>query len=320
MGFELCHPAVNLIFFAAVIAGTVCFSHPAYLAAVLVCAYVYTLRYRGLRRGWTRLLWLLPAGMFALYYGSYHHFGVTVLSYNSVGNRITLEALVYGLVLGGMALGILLWLGCLHRIFTADKAVYLLGRFSPRAALFAAAALRMTPRVFRQAKKVNDARKGIGRSVGQGSLPRRIRNLLGIGSVLLTWLPEMLAGASDSMRSRGVLRKGRTAFSIYRFDGRDRGFVLWLFLCIGISAAGALLGQTRCQYDPRIFLPPTGKMWWVFWGAYVCLCLSPLAMDVITALGFSRARRGLQNPLQNPSVSDKIGFRDIPKTKQRGLS
>ena len=32
MGFERCHPAVNLIYFTAVIGGTVCFRHPVYLA------------------------------------------------------------------------------------------------------------------------------------------------------------------------------------------------------------------------------------------------------------------------------------------------
>ena len=31
MGFEQCHPAVNLIFFTAVLAGTVCFRHPVFL-------------------------------------------------------------------------------------------------------------------------------------------------------------------------------------------------------------------------------------------------------------------------------------------------
>ena len=32
MGFERCHPAVNLIYFATVIAGTVTFQHPVFLA------------------------------------------------------------------------------------------------------------------------------------------------------------------------------------------------------------------------------------------------------------------------------------------------
>lgn len=40
MGFERCHPAVNLVYFAAVIGGTVCFRHPMYLAVSLICAFL----------------------------------------------------------------------------------------------------------------------------------------------------------------------------------------------------------------------------------------------------------------------------------------
>ena len=99
MGFEKCHPAVNFIFFAGVIAGTVAFQHPIFLAISFLCAFAYSIK----RNGWKALVFnlvLLPliAG-FALYYSSYHHFGVTVLEQNMIGNNMTLESLVYGCVL-----------------------------------------------------------------------------------------------------------------------------------------------------------------------------------------------------------------------------
>lgn len=40
------------------------------------------------------------AASLAVYYRSYHHFGITVLQQNCIGNNMTLEALVYGGVLG----------------------------------------------------------------------------------------------------------------------------------------------------------------------------------------------------------------------------
>lgn len=51
MGFERCHPAVNLVYFAAVIGGTVCFRHPMYLAVSLICAFLYSVKRNGLPRG-----------------------------------------------------------------------------------------------------------------------------------------------------------------------------------------------------------------------------------------------------------------------------
>ena len=49
MGFESCHPAVNFIFFAAALYGTVCFNHPVFLAAAYISAFAYSVRRCGKR-------------------------------------------------------------------------------------------------------------------------------------------------------------------------------------------------------------------------------------------------------------------------------
>ena len=41
MGFERCHPAVNFIFFCAVVAAAVVFTQPVYVALAYVCASVW---------------------------------------------------------------------------------------------------------------------------------------------------------------------------------------------------------------------------------------------------------------------------------------
>ena len=98
MGFEACHPAVNFIFFAAAIYGAVSFKHPVFLAIAYVCAFVYSIKRCG-KRAVIFSLCLLPLILaFALYYSSYHHFGVTVLRQNFIGNNLTVESFVYGLV------------------------------------------------------------------------------------------------------------------------------------------------------------------------------------------------------------------------------
>ena len=100
MGFEACHPAVNFIFFAAAIYGAVSFKHPVFLAIAYVCAFVYSIKRCG-KRAVIFSLCLLPLILaFALYYSSYHHFGVTVLRQNFIGNNLTVESFVYGLVIG----------------------------------------------------------------------------------------------------------------------------------------------------------------------------------------------------------------------------
>ena len=132
MGFEACHPAVNFIFFASVLWGTVSFQHPVFLAIGWLCAFAYSVR-RAERKAVIFNLFLLPLiVIFALYYSAYHHFGVTVLRKNFIGNSMTLESLVYGLVIGVRFSAVCMWLESLFSVVSSDKVIYLFGRISPR--------------------------------------------------------------------------------------------------------------------------------------------------------------------------------------------
>ena len=153
MGFESCHPAVNFIFFAAALYGTVRFNHPVFLAAAYISAFAYSVRRCG-KRAVTFNLSLLPLILvFALYYSSYHHFGVTVLRQNFIGNNLTVESFVYGLVIGLRFATLCMWLEAMFRVVSSDKVVYLFGRVSPRLSLFLTILLRFIPRVGREARK-----------------------------------------------------------------------------------------------------------------------------------------------------------------------
>ena len=293
MGFERCHPAVNFLYFAAVIAGMIAFQHPVFLAISFLCAVAYSVR-RGGRKALIFDLALLPlAVIFAFFYSSYTHFGVTVLRQNFIGNNMTLESLVYGLVLGLSAAGVMIWFSCVFSVFSADKVVYLFGRVSPRLSLFLAIGLRMVPRIKKEAGRIHTARRGIGRGAGQGNLYRRLGNCIRIFSMLITWTIESLTTASESMQSRGSTLRGRTAFSIYRFDNRDRAYVIALFACLTVTLMGVMLKQTDIIYDPRILMTPITSMSWLFYAGYAALCLMPLGLELWTEYRFRRARRAL---------------------------
>ena len=290
MGFERCHPAVNFIYFSAVIAGTVLFQHPVFLLISFACAFVYSIKRNG-RKALALDMVLLPLiAVFALYYSSYHHFGVTVLKQNMIGNDMTLESLAYGLALGVAVAGLLMWIGCVFSIFTTDKVVYLFGKVSPRLSLFLAILLRMGPRIRKEAQRINTARRGIGKGTDQGNFFQRMGNCIRIFSALITWTLESLTTVSESMRSRGSALRGRKAFSIYRFDDRDRAFVLGLFLCLTLTMMAMLLGQTDMTYDPRILWEKADP---VFCIGYAALCLMPLCLELWTQYSFWKARKAV---------------------------
>lgn len=290
MGFESCHPAVNFLFFAAVLYGSITFTHPVFLMISFLCAFAYSVKRNG-KRAVVFDLCLLPlAVLFALYYSSYHHSGVTVLKQNFIGNNMTVESFVYGLVTGLRAAAVCMWCGCLFRVVSSDKVVYLFGRVSPMLSLFLTILLRLIPRAKQEARRIDLAQKGIGRGSNQGNLWRRFLNCLRIFSMLITWMISALALEADSMRSRGSLLRGRTAFSIYRFDNRDRAFVIALFSCMTLTAMGVIVGATKMFYNPRILWNP---LWTVGVAAaigYAALCLLPMGMEFWTEYRFRKAR------------------------------
>lgn len=293
MGFERCHPAVNFIYFAAVIFGTVTFQHPIFLAISCLSAVAYCVKRNGWRGAVLSALLLIFVVAYDLYYATFHHFGVTNLGTLFTGNRITLESLVYGLVIGLCVAGVMLWFSCVYSVFSSDKVVYLFGRVSPRLSLLLAILLRLVPRIKGEARRIDQARRGIGRGVKQGNVLRRLKNAVCIFSMLISWLIEAMGTASDSMRSRGSLLRGRRAFSIYRFDNRDRAYVIGVFFCLTVTLMSLLLDQVQMQYDPRLVFPKITGMSYVFYAGYAALCLMPLGLEIWTEYRFQKARKML---------------------------
>ena len=291
MGFERCHPAVNFIFFAVVIAAAAVFTQPVFAALAYICAFIYSVK-RGGKKALIFDLVLIPLiVIFGYYYSVYTHFGVTVMSFNFVGNRMTLESLLFGFLIGIRAAAIIMWFSCVHSVFSADKVVYLFGRVSPRLSLFLSILLRMVPRIKIEAKRIDTAQKGIGLGHSQGNFFRRVRNCIRIFSMMITWTIEALATASESMRSRGSMLRGRRAFSIYRFDNRDRSFVIALFALITVMVMAILLRQTEALYSPRISMSSITAVSVLFYICYAVLCLMPFALELWTEYMFRRARK-----------------------------
>lgn len=293
MGFELCHPAVNLIYFSAVMYGMICFRHPVFLAVSFLSAVAYSIKRNGIKAAVFDAVLLPFTGAFALYYSTYNHFGVTVIEQNFIGNSITFESLIYGAVIGLTVSGVMVWFSCVYSVFTTDKVVYLFGKASPKLSLFLSVLLRMVPRIKNEAKKINIAQQGIGRGINQGNIRVRIRNCIRIFSIMITWIIDSLSLQSESMQSRGSLLRGRKAFSIYRFDNRDRAYVIAMFASITLTVMGVMLKQNETVYDPRIIITPITSMSYLFYIGYAILCLMPLGLELYTEYRFRKSRKYL---------------------------
>ena len=174
------------------------------------------------------------------------HEGETILTYLPSGNPLTLESIVYGFAAAAMLAGVICWFSCYNAVMTSDKFVYLFGRVIPALSLVLSMTLRFVPKFKAQIRTVSGAQRCVGRDVSDGGILQRARHGMTILSILVTWSMENAIETADSMRSRGYGLPGRTAFSIYRFERRDRRMLLALLACGGYLAAGAAMPPARC--------------------------------------------------------------------------
>lgn len=288
MRFDSYHPAINLIFFASAIGCTVCFNHPVFVMISYTMAFAYSVKLNG-RRALTFNICLIPAILaYGWFYSYYNHFGVTVLGKNFIDNSMTLESLVYGMVLGIVIASVIMWASCMFAVFSSDKVVYLFGRISPRLSLFISMVLRAVPRIKERAGRINISRRGIGCGAGDGNPVKKLLNTVRLISILITWSLENFVESAQSMKSRGYTLKGRTAFSIYRFDNRDRAFTIAVCACMTMTVMAALLDQTSIYYDPEIIFNRITAVSYIFYISYAVLLAMPMALQIAGEIKFRR--------------------------------
>ncbi len=291
MRFDSYHPMINMIFFLAVIVFTAMFRQPVFLAISYAASFIYSVKLGGVRALVLNMILIPLIACYALFYASYNHFGVTNIGETAIGNMVTLESLIFGFVIGMIIASEVMWFSCVHVIVSTDKITFILGRITPRLSLFFSIILRTVPRLKDRARKINTAQRAIGRGADQGPWFCRAANLARLLSILTTWMMENFIESSDSMKSRGYTLKGRTAFSIYRFDNRDRSFVIALFFAVTVLLAGFALDQTKTLYDPQIIINPITPMSYMFYTAYAFFCLLPMILQMIGEKKFARLQK-----------------------------
>lgn len=293
MRFDSYHPGINVLFFATVLYCTVAWNHPVYLGIAYLSAFAYSVALKGAKQAAFNLGILIVGAAWALWFAATTHFGVTNLAATVVGNSITLESLAAGCAQGVKIITVIMWLSCVFSLFTADKVVFLIGKIAPRLSLFAAIVLRAVPVVGKQSRLIATAQSCIGNGVGQGTIAHRLRDAVRQISALVSWSIERFVQTSDSMRARGSSLRGRTAYSLYRFDNRDRSVVIALVALATICFAGSALDQTHILYNPEIVLNRITAASFAFYAAYAAFCLFPLGLQAAGQWRFARRLRGM---------------------------
>lgn len=290
--FSSCHPAVNFIFFLGALGFGMVIQHPAYLIAGILGSACYYLLLSG-AKGLKLILAMLPFCLLVTGINPlFNHQGDTILFY-FFGDPYTLEALIYGGVLAGILLVMILWFGCYSVVMTGDKFTSLFGNLIPSLSLLLVMIFRMVPNLMRQARQITGARKSIGKGAAdQSRYMDKARDGMTVLGSLTTWALEGSIVTADSMRSRGYGCGKRGSFMIYRMTCRD-----WVLLGIILVLAAAVLavasaGSTNATFTPEWYIAPVSGINSLGFIAYCAYLLIPTALNIEEALQwhFSRSK------------------------------
>jgi len=280
--FKDYHPLVNFLYFALVLVLAMTLNHPLAQGISLLCALWYAAQCGGRKLVLSHLKLSIPMLlMTALVNFFFSHEGVTVLYYLPSGVPLTLESLLYGLSAGCMLVTVLMWFACFNRVMTADKFIYLFGRVIPALSLVLSMTLRFVPKFQTQMHAVTEIQRSMGRDLRTGSLWQRMRTAVVIFSVMITWCLENAIETADSMKSRGYGLPNRSAFSIYRFDVRDKIVLVWLLLCglcLILGSTGSTFGFTYFPYLQGTEMHP---MMMASYLILLLLCGTPIFLNIL---------------------------------------
>ena len=278
--FYKCHPLINFLYFAIVIGVTMFSNHPAVLLISFITAWIYSVILKGKKAMIFNMLVLLPVILITVLLNALNvHNGVTVLIYLN-GNRITLEAVIFGFVQGIMLSCVVIWFTCFNSIVTEDKFIYLFGRIAPVIALTFSMIIRFVPLLKNRFREISSAQRCMGRGKKSKNLIYKIRQLGKEISILIAWSLEASIESADSMEARGYGLKGRTSFHLFRLTKRECGILLLMLLSGIICILSCVFDYTNIYYYPRIQFPPLSLVGYITIGVICIFMYTAVIMDI----------------------------------------
>ena len=224
---------------------------------------------------------MIPTLLFAaLINPAFNHEGITIVGYLPSGNPLTFESIAYGIAAAIMIVSVICWFSCYTEIMTSDKFIYLFGRIIPSMSLIISMTLRFVPKFSAQLKVVTNAQRCMGRDVSNGSIIQRAKHGLLILSMMTTWALENAIETADSMKSRGYGHSGRTAFSIFTFDKRDKKALLCIVILGIYTLAGKLVGEMYFRYFPSLQASTFSVFGISVFISYFALCMCPIVIEI----------------------------------------
>lgn len=198
--------------------------------------------------------------------------GKTVL-FMYFNRNYTLEALIYGIVLACMLISGINWFGCMGRVITQDKFIFIFGTKLPNLCMLISVITGLIPFFQDKLSEIYGIQTCI--------FPKnsKIKNAFLSLSGAADYAFEHAVNLSISMKNRGYGSGSKTMYKRYNFAFSDI-----IFICIVIFLSAFIIPSVKCgidvQFIPNIILPQFTFSYMLGLCCYAILVLLPCFMCI----------------------------------------
>lgn len=275
MRFNDYHPFTLIVYFASVIAFTMVTMNPCLLLLSFLGAFFSVLT---IAKKTDIVIYLIIFLVISLTNPIFSHNGETVLFY-LFDQRITLEALFYGVGAGLLIISVIYWFKLFSFVFTQDKLTWLIGRISPKLCVIFCMALRFIPLFRENAKSIYNAQIAMG-IFNKDTLKGKFNLASNVFSALVSLSIENAIETADTMRSRGFDNKKRSAYSMLSFSKKDIAATFITILTDCTFAYLLVRGEGVFYYYPSIRFNTLTPISIAFYAVFTFLCFLPVINEL----------------------------------------
>jgi len=199
--------------------------------------------------------------------------GETVL-FTCFGRPYTLQALVYGFIMGGILISSINWFSCLGRVITTDKFMYIMGGKMPNLCTMLTMIISLVPFFQNKLAEISRVQSTVLKEHSKSKSAFRAL------SVASSYAFEHAINLSVSMKNRGYGSDKSTRFANYRIKKYD---IIFLFITVLLFTSTILCiftFATSVQIIPQVILPYISTKETAGSICYVIMLLLPCIMYI----------------------------------------
>lgn len=269
--FSKFHPLISFSFFVGVITATIIFTNSFTVVISFICAFLYSLKLKGINAVKTAVKFVLPIVIFAALFNMlFSHYGkITLFSVKEI--NFTAEAFLAGLFAGIMTGAVIMWFMCYNEIVTSNKVLYLFGGIAPNIALLFSMVLNFIPLMAKTANEIKEAHIGLGLEI------KGVKNAVSRFSALLSICLEKSIETADSMKARGFGKGKRKIYSPFKLRASDAFTALPMIAMLIYIFVSGFNCYPQISFSSGIYIKSVNYASLYVFGLFA---LIPLAVDL----------------------------------------